>query len=140
MKIKDKWKSKTESLDNPDYYYESETINPNNNFSEKTALKLLVKSVNTAKSLGTSTCTILLLEKNEGKLFTSFIGDSSYMILSYDEKKEKYYKEFKSKAQMHLETFNTPYQVGQQGDNPEKAILNTHSLSNNDLIISATDG
>ena len=134
MKIKVKCKTESFSSDNTDY--ESDT----NNFSEKTALKLLIKSVSTAKSLGTSTCTILLLEKHNGKLFTSYIGDSSYMILRFDGKKEKYFKEFKSEPQMHLETFNTPYQVGQQGDNPEKAILNTHSLANNDLIISATDG
>jgi serine/threonine protein phosphatase PrpC len=111
-----------------------------NIYSETVVKKLLIKSSNTVKSLGSSTCTILLLDRQSGRVYTSYIGDSIYMILRYDEKKCKYYKEFKSEEQMHNEYFNTPFQVGKEGDDPENAITNSHQLVNNDIIISATDG
>lgn len=110
-------------------------------YSETIVKKLLIKSANTVdteKYPGTSTCTIAMLDKGNNKLYTALIGDSSYLILRL--KNGKYYKEFKSDEQMHSECFNTPYQVGKDGDDPEYAITNTHIVKNNDLIIVATDG
>lgn len=109
-------------------------------YSEKVVKKLLNKSVNTAKSLGTSTCTILMLDKSNGKVYTAQVGDSTYMILRYDYVNGRYFKEFKSEEQMHSECFNTPFQVGKDGDNPDKAVTKTHQLRSNDIIITATDG
>ena len=75
------------------------------------------------------------------KLYTSYVGDSLYMIVRYNEAKKKYYCEYKSDEQMHYEScFNTPYQVGKEGDDPEVALTNSHDLKNNDLVITATDG
>lgn len=108
--------------------------------SEKIAKKLLIKSANLTKSKGTSTSTILMLDKSNGKVFSSYVGDSRYLILRYDTIKAKFFKLFISEEQMHSQLFNTPYQIGKKGDDPEKAITYTHEMKNNDLIILATDG
>ncbi len=92
------------------------------------------------KHPGTSTCTILMIDSSNAKLYSSFIGDSSYLILRYDELEEKYYKIYRSPEQMHSECFNMPYQVGKEGDDPENAQVNSHQLKNEDMIILATDG
>jgi serine/threonine protein phosphatase PrpC len=92
------------------------------------------------KNLGTSTCTILMLEKNTGKVYSAQIGDSCYLILRYDTNQGRYNKFFKSKEHMHYKMFNTPCQVGKDGDDPNISITNTHSLKNNDMIIVASDG
>ncbi len=137
MKMKDKTTSKNNVYQ--DYYCNFYKEN-DNIYSEKVAKKLLIKSVSMMKNLGTSTCTIIILDKSTGKVYTSYIGDSSYLILRYNNSDGKYYKEFKSVEQMHDEHFNTPYQVGKEGDNPEVSITQTHQLINNDIVILATDG
>jgi protein phosphatase PTC7 len=108
-------------------------------YSETFVKKLLVKSVNQLKVPGSSTCTIILLNKNTGVIYSNCIGDSLYMILKYNNM-NRYYKHFKSKEQMHIKIFNSPFQVGTQGDSPELAHSCTHDLEVNDIIITASDG
>jgi protein phosphatase PTC7 len=115
--------------------YDVETL-----MSEEIVKKLLIKSAKLTKSSGTSTCTILMLDKFTGKIFSTFVGDSRYLILRYDTNKAKFYRYFISEEQMHDELFNTPYQIGKKGDDPAKAISHTHELKNNDMVILATDG
>ncbi len=120
-------------------FQENETLSVPNPYSESTVKKLLIKSANSVRSQGSSTCTVLLLDKHTGKMYSSYIGDSLYMILRLNNEK-KYFKCFKSKEQMHFEHFNTPFQVGKECDHPENAISNTHQLEIDDLVISASDG
>lgn len=89
------------------------------------------------KNKGTSTCTILMLDNKTGKVYTASIGDSCYLILRL--RKGKYFREFKLEEQMH-ESFNTPFQVGTDGDSPQMANTKTHQLVNNDIVITASDG
>lgn len=65
------------------------------------------------------------------------MGDSIYLILRCVEGEYKLYK----KTVQNMHDFLTPYQVGQEGDDPkDHAITNTFELKNNDIIILATDG
>jgi len=108
--------------------------------SEEIVKKLLIKSAKMTKSRGTSTCTILMLDKFTGKIYSVYVGDSRYLILRYDTNKKKFYKYFISDEQTHHELFNTPYQIGDNGDDPGKAISHPHELKNNDIVVLATDG
>lgn len=78
----------------------------------------------------------MILDDKNRKIHTSYIGDSLYMILRNIN--GKYEKNYKSTEQVH--GFNTPYQVGTRGDNPELALLETHDIMHNDILILATDG
>ena len=58
------------------------------------------------------------------------------MILRY--RNNQFNIEFKSIDQSHA--FNTPFQVGTRGDNPEVAISNSHEINDQDVLIVASDG
>lgn len=79
----------------------------NNDFSEKGAKEILIKSAYRTKAIGSSTCCLILLDTNSNKIFTANIGDSGYLILRYEE--GKLVEIFKSEEQQH--SFNFPFQV-----------------------------
>lgn len=60
------------------------------------------------------------------------------MILKYNSESNSYETKFKSKEQVH--GFNTPFQVGTDGDNPEHSLTFSHDIEDKDVIILATDG
>lgn len=119
-------------------------------------LDLFVKACENNKHKGSSTCTICRLNyEKTSNLETLNLGDSGYIILRPQleniesqndlEKKELNKKStvnvdvvYKSEEQTH--GFNFPFQVGTDGDNPRKAMLNTHKLKEFDIVIVATDG
>ena len=45
---------------------------------------------------------------------------------------------YESKEQQHA--FNFPYQVGTNGDNPNKAESNAHNVKNGDILVVGSDG
>lgn len=101
--------------------------------------RLLINSVlevNKMKILGSSTVCVIYIDKNRKTLFSANIGDSCYLIARPT--KEGFERVYKSEEQQH--SFNVPYQVGQSGDRPHTAVINTHKLEINDIIVLATDG
>ena len=46
--------------------------------------------------------------------------------------------EFESKEQQH--SFNFPYQVGTNGDDPNKGEINAHNVKHGDIIVVGSDG
>ena len=80
----------------------------------------------------------MILNPTENLLYTTYLGDSLYMILRYNEFAKKFEFHYKSTDQIHK--FNFPYQVGTNGDSPYHAITNSHSVSHKDIIIAASDG
>ena len=120
------------------------------------------------KLKGTSTLVFAVFDDFTGELKTSNLGDSGFIILrenknreqNYEKgyhhsknkklkhlknhqntkknKKNHYYKFYKSKEQQH--SFNFPYQLGTQGDNPLLAETHSFKVLPNDLIIVASDG
>ena len=60
------------------------------------------------------------------------------MLFRYNNIANEFTLHYKAKEQQH--SFNFPYQIGSNGDNPEKAIKSTHDISHNDILIIASDG
>ena len=75
-------------------------------------------------------------EPNE--LRTSYIGDSSYLLLRPNKTTQVLEKVYRSKEQQHR--FNFPFQVGSIGDEPSSALAFTHIVEENDVLILGTDG
>jgi len=98
----------------------------------------LVQAVKKTKSLGSSTCVMLLFNHETKKLHATYVGDSLYMILRFNESKEMFEVVHKSFEQQHK--FNQPYQVGTNGDNPCLAVVESHDVQDKDLVIVASDG
>ena len=120
-----------------------EEYNQNDNYSEEGAKEILIRAAYRTKAVGSSTCCLILLDVNSYKIYTANIGDSGYLIITYDN--GKLIEHYKSEEQQH--SFNFPFQVifliikiGTNGDNPNKASTNTHILKANDIIVVATDG
>jgi protein phosphatase PTC7 len=122
-----------------DYMLKNYFNNEDESLFDENRLKteILINSVNLSKNEGSSTCSILMLDKFNEYLYSAYIGDSCYMILRKGDT-GNYDLLFKSEEQSH--GFNIPYQVGKSGDNPTHAKTNRHQIQNNDLIILATDG
>ena len=62
------------------------------------------------------------------------------MILRRDEAQKDHplVIEFESKEQQH--SFNFPYQVGTNGDDPNKGEINAHNVKHGDIIVVGSDG
>jgi hypothetical protein len=78
----------------------------------------------------------MLLDKNAGKLCTSYIGDSHFLVAR---KKDETYSIYR-KSQEKMHDFLSPYQVGTGGDDPSQAIAETIDLQISDIIVLASDG
>lgn len=98
----------------------------------------LVQAVNKTKSKGSSTCVVLFFNSETKKVCATYVGDSLYMILRYNESKRLFEIYHKSSEQQHK--FNQPFQVGTNGDSPFSAITETHDIKDKDIFIVASDG
>ena len=98
----------------------------------------IIKNLNkNAKIEGTSTFTLIYIDKVKIRMLSISMGDSLYSIMRFDNKSQKYRMEFISKEKYH--SFNTPYQVGKYGDSPEFLISSNHNILENDIIILGND-
>ena len=101
--------------------------------------QLIVASCKDNKETGSSTIVVTTLDPLQLKLHTAFLGDSGYMIFrrnDFDAKKLDIV--FRSEEQQH--SFNFPYQVGTNGDNPATAVVQSHDLLLDDIVLLGTDG
>ncbi len=107
--------------------------------SERILQSIIVKSVKENKEMGSSTLLVLYLDqaKNKNELYTAYLGDSSYLIA-----RPTGVGNFKllAKAEEQCHSFNFPFQVGTNGDDPSKAITHKHHVQQYDLVIAASDG
>jgi serine/threonine protein phosphatase PrpC len=132
LKIRGKFKNMSCTFSDFNYEYD----NYREVYSETIAKKLLVQSVNMTKAKGSSTCSLLMLDKSNGRLFGSYVGDSVYLIARPTN--GVYTTVYMSKEQMH--DFLTPYQVGVDSDDSRVALTNSFELRNGDIIVLASDG
>lgn len=70
-------------------------------------------------------------------LTTVNLGDSGYMILRKNSQTSLDIL-YQSKEQQH--SFNFPFQVGTNGDDPESGESNAHNVQHNDIIVIGSDG
>ena len=125
---------------------------------ENTLMGLFSKACKDTKSRGSSTCCICRLKESSSTttLETLNLGDSGYLIIrpsinlnpsitpsnpaitTSPISELTFNIIFKSEEQQH--SFNFPYQVGEGGDNPQSAQINSHQILPYDLVVLATDG
>lgn len=103
--------------------------------------QLLIDAVSLNKEQGTSTSLIITFDDKLPIIYTTQIGDTSYMILRKVKEGSgtRLKKIYKSPEQ--CKSLNYPYQVGVNGDNPIiYATQNTHKVKNHDIIVCGSDG
>ena len=85
--------------------------------------------VTAAGMQGSSTCCIVLLDTQHGRLASANIGDSGFMILGVTPNNAKPHVKFRTPQQEHQ--FGCPYQLGHHAaaDPPEDAMLTTLPVS-----------
>lgn len=103
---------------------------------EKNPKLLLQDSADMTMSIGSSTCLILSINEFLPILYSSYIGDSGFLILRKLDKDFKIVYRFVE----HCRSFNFPYQIGSTGDAPNMALFHEHHIENNDIIIAGSDG
>ena len=99
---------------------------------------------------GSSTATVLVIDRETGLLKSSLLGDSGYMILSRRDLRghskertragQRYYERFRSPQQEHH--FGYPYQLGHHdnSDRPEDALNLRQRVVPGDVVVLGTDG
>lgn len=86
---------------------------------------------------GSSTLVIVTIDTKLGILKSANIGDSGYMILRKNSI-DDYKLVFRSREQQH--SFNFPFQIGTNGDQPEVAQIQSHQILIDDLVVVGSDG
>jgi len=104
----------------------------------KNPKQMLVDVANNNKEIGSSTMVIATIDPDSNLLRTSYIGDSSYLLVRSDPSNGNYVTAYRSEEQQH--SFNFPFQIGSMGDNPNEALAFQHELKENDILILGTDG
>lgn len=81
---------------------------------------------------------VLTLPEDQPKLFSSYIGDSGYLIFKFIGPK----LEIKYESKPQQKRFNFPYQLGWRGngDTPNSALVLEHDLEEGDIIVAGSDG
>jgi protein phosphatase PTC7 len=105
--------------------------------SEKILKNWIIQAVHQNREKGSSTVCVLYLDKINKRMFSSYMGDSCYLIARPIEV-GNFELIFKSEEQSH--GFNIPFQVGTEGDNPSFAITDQHIVEKNDIVIVGSDG
>jgi protein phosphatase PTC7 len=104
----------------------------------KNPKQMLIDVANNNKETGSSTLVIAAIDPESDLLRTSYIGDSSYLLVRIDQSTGNYIKVYRSEEQQH--SFNFPFQIGSIGDNPSEALAFQHEIKENDILILGTDG
>ncbi len=114
--------------------------------------KLIIDAARMNREIGSSTLVIVTLDPKTSKLNASMIGDSGYLIIRQESQETQPQESatstkpafnnlkvlYKSEEQQH--SFNFPFQIGSQGDNPSKSVSFQHDIQPNDIVIVGTDG
>ena len=103
---------------------------------EKNPKQLMEEAAAQTMSIGSSTCLILSINEITPILYSSYIGDSGFLIL----RKIGHHFHIVFRSIEHCRSFNFPYQIGSSGDPPKMALDQEHHIENNDIIIAGSDG
>ena len=103
---------------------------------DRTSKSILTKAAFDCKEIGSSTCSLILLNKSSSILDAINIGDSGFYIYRKVENELKLID--KSKEVLH--GFNFPYQLGTGGDKTDTAWSKSIEVKDKDFIVMYTDG
>ncbi|KRX04094.1 Protein phosphatase 2C (PP2C)-like domain [Pseudocohnilembus persalinus] len=99
---------------------------------------IIIDAHTLTKEIGSTTCCVLTInDQDENNLKTSYIGDSGYVI--YRKTSQSTFETIYVSEEQQ-KSFNFPYQIGSEGDNPSKSLSFEHTVNHNDLIVVGTDG
>jgi protein phosphatase PTC7 len=93
---------------------------------------------------GSSTCCLVMIDSNKGRLAAANLGDSGYMILTKDKTNHRSDRsmriKFRTPQQEH--SFGHPYQLGSHptADKATDCMLSTASIYQGDVVILGSDG
>lgn len=108
---------------------------------KKNPKALLIDSVSLNNEQGTCTSIILTIHDKKPIIYASNIGDSSYMIIRRIKTSSGTNLKVIFQSIEQCKSFNCPYQVGTDGDNPKLyANAHSHSIKHNDIIVLGSDG
>ena len=79
-----------------------------------------------------------MLDTKNSILHTANLGDSGFMLIRTDAASRELRIIYRSQEQVH--GFNFPFQVGTNGDAPQKAHEFVHQIEFGDILIVASDG
>lgn len=106
--------------------------------NEEKLKQIIINSDNRNKNIiGSSTLCTAFIDDEHNMLYTAYIGDSVFMILRKNDKDEYYCLK---KAEEMVHSFNFPYQLGTNGDNPNQTSVRKWDLEKEDIVILASDG
>ena len=85
--------------------------------------------------IGSTTACIVTYDSTAHKLHYANLGDSGFLLVRHNQTAPP----VRSKDNQH--SFNCPYQLGSQSaDRPTDAIVDSHDVYDNDILVLATDG
>lgn len=98
------------------------------------------RKVETEGVYGSSTCCLLTINLNQGRLNSANLGDSGFIVIGCRDYGSDYQLVFRTPQQEH--EFGRPYQLGhhQYSSPPHKAMLYNFQIFSGDTIIMGTDG
>ncbi|EGR30717.1 t-cell activation protein phosphatase 2c, putative [Ichthyophthirius multifiliis] len=99
---------------------------------------LIINVQPTVQYLGSSTLVLITIDQVENYIYSSYIGDSGYMIFRYNQQYLDIIFEFEEQQK----SFNFPFQLGveENGDNPQASVKFKHQIQHNDILVIASDG
>lgn len=93
---------------------------------------------NNTRILGSSTLVVINLPKTGDQIYTSYIGDSGYIILRQKDQQVN----LVHASETQQKAFNFPFQLGWagNGDTAEASLSYNHTVQSGDIIVAGTDG
>ena len=104
----------------------------------QSAKLLLVTAAQQNKEIGSSTFVVLTLDNSQQKIKTANVGDSGFIVFKKNEK-NNYVIKYESVSQQH--SFNFPFQLGTNADDPVTAAETMNfKIKEDDLYVVYSDG
>ena len=97
---------------------------------------VITKAASLNQEIGSSTCSLAILDPSKPLIYTGNIGDSGFLVLRG--KNDTVEIAHRSTAVIH--GFNFPFQIGTHGDEPKSGHYEAMEVKDKDVIVMFTDG
>lgn len=97
---------------------------------------VITKAASLNKEIGSSTCSLAILDPLKPFIYTGNIGDSGFLILRAKDDTV----EVAHRSTSVLHGFNFPFQIGTHGDEPKTGHYEAMEVRDKDVIVMFTDG
>ena len=97
---------------------------------------VITKAASLNKEIGSSTCSLVILDPVKPFMYTGNIGDSGFIVLRGNDKDV----EIAHRSTVVIHGFNFPFQIGTNGDAPKSGHYEVMEVKDKDVIVMFTDG